>query len=193
MKLKSREKILIFFALIALSIWAFDHFYYTPQKKKIMQLEEEIKNADLRLKESPFFAQSVESIESEVASLDEKLKVIIDRTLKDEESRTFLKYLARESSRLQMKLLSLDIQQEELSKPAEEKTASQIQYKKITALMVLNTTYSALKAYLKDIEELPFLVTIDHLQVEKNNNVSLPLKATMGLDILIISASGEKR
>lgn len=193
MKLKSREKILIFFALIALSIWAFDHFYYTPQKKKIMQLKEEIKNADLRLKESPFFAQSVESIESEVASLDEKLKVIIDRTLKDEESRTFLKYLARESSRLQMKLLSLDIQQEELSKPAEEKTASQIQYKKITALMVLNTTYSALKAYLKDIEELPFLVTIDHLQVEKNNNVSLPLKATMGLDILIISASGEKR
>lgn len=193
MKLRSREKILIFFVFIALAIWIFDHFYYTPQKKKIHQLKEEIKSFDLRLKESPFFAQSINGIESEVADLEEKLKIIIDRTLKDKESRAFLKYLARDSSRLQMKLVSLDIKEEKLSQPAEEKTTSIFDYKRISALMVFNTTYSALKTYLKDIEELPFLVTVDNIQIEKNNEAPLPLKVTMGLDILIMSASGAGR
>lgn len=190
MKLKSREKILIFFVLIALAIWAFDHFYYTPQKKKMKLLKEEIRNAETRLQGSPFFAQSVNTIESEVTSLDKKLKVIIERILKDEESRAFLRYLARDSARLQMKLISLDIQEEKLSHNAEEKLTSPFHYKKITTLIVLNTTYSALKAYLKGIEELPFLVTVDHLQIEKNENISLPLKATLRLDILIMSSSG---
>ncbi|MGB9715562.1 MAG: hypothetical protein ACPL1G_04050 [Thermodesulfovibrionales bacterium] len=193
MKLKSREKILIFFALVALAIWSFDHFYYTPQKKKIKLLKEEIRNADIRLQESPFFAQSVKDIETEVASLDDKLNVIIDRTLKDKESRAFLKYLAKDSSRLQMKLISLDIQEEKLTSHAEEKSTSQSPYKKITTLVVLNTTYSALKTYLKDIEELPFLVTINHIRIEKNNDLPLPLKATMGLDILVKPDSGAGR
>lgn len=192
MKLRSREKILIFFVLIALAIWAFDHFYYTPQKKKINLLKEEIRNVDIRLKESPFFAHSVKTIESEVATLDDKLKVIIERTLKNEESRAFLRYLARDTARLRMKLVSLDIKEDELKHPIEEKTTSPYHYKKITTLMVLNTTYSALKTYLKYLEELPFLVTIDHLQIEKNEGISLPLKATLRLDILIKSSSGEE-
>lgn len=193
MKLKSREKILIFFVLIALAIWTFDHFYYTPQKKKMKVLKEEIRNADIRLQESPFFAQSVNTVESEVASLDKKLKVIIEKTLRDEESRAFLRYLARDSSRLQMKLISLDIQEEKLTHPAEEKSISPFHYKKITTLMIFNTTYSALKAYLKDIEKLPFFITVDHIQIEKNEGMSLPLKATLRLDIIIKSSSGGGR
>jgi Tfp pilus assembly protein PilO len=193
MKLKSREKILIFFVFIAIAIWAFDHFYYTPQKRKIQQLKEEIKSADLRLRESPFFAQNVNGVESEVASLEEKIKIIIDKTLKDRESRAFLRYLARDSSRLQMKLISLDIKEEELLPPAEEKNTSILDYKRVSALMVFNTTYSALKTYLKDIEELPFLLSVDHIQIEKNNEVPLPLKATIGLDMLIMSSYGAGR
>jgi len=193
MKLKSREKILIFFVFIAIAIWAFDHFYYTPQKRKIQQLKEEIKSADLRLRESPFFAQNVNGVESEVASLEEKIKIIIEKTLKDRESRAFLRYLARDSSRLQMKLISLDIKEEELSPPAVEKNTSILDYKRVSALMVFNTTYSALKTYLKDIEELPFLLSVDHIQIEKNNEVPLPLKATIGLDMLIMSSYGAGR
>ena len=42
MVVKKREKILIFFAILAVAIWAFDRFYYTPQKKKITTLKEEL-------------------------------------------------------------------------------------------------------------------------------------------------------
>ena len=190
MVLKSREKILIFLVLIAVAIWAFDHFYYSPQKKKISQLKEEIKSADLRLKESPLFIQGVEDMESEVSRLEKELQGLIERMLKGEESRALLKHLARDSYRLQMKLISLDLQEERISPPEEGKATSPFQYRKVTALMVLNSTYSALEAYLKSIEELPFLVTVDHLQVERNDDGTFPLlKVTMGLNVLVMSVS----
>jgi Tfp pilus assembly protein PilO len=176
--------------LIAVAIWAFDHFYYSPQKKKISQLKEEIKSADLRLKESPLFIQGVENMESEVSRLEKELQGLIERMLKGEESRALLKHLARDSYRLQMKLVSLDLREERISPPEEEKATSPFQYRKVTALMVLNSTYSALEAYLKSIEELPFLVTVDHLQVERNDDGTFPLlKVTMGLNVLGMSVS----
>jgi Tfp pilus assembly protein PilN len=189
MVLKSREKVLIFLVLIAVAIWAFDHFYYSPQKKKISQLKEEINSADLRLKESPLFIQGVENMESEVSRLEKELQGLIERMLKGEESRALLKHLARDSDRLQMKLISLDLREESISPPEEEKATSLFQYRKVTALMVLNSTYSALEAYLKSIEELPFLVTVDHLQVERNNGTFPLLKVTMGLNVLVMSVS----
>src|SRR4030066_2225660 len=115
MVLKSREKILIFLVLIAVAIWAFDHFYYSPQKKNVLQLKEEIKSADLRLKESLLFIQGVENMESEVSRLEKELRGIIERMLKGEQSRRLLKHLARDSYRIQMKLISLDLQEEKIS------------------------------------------------------------------------------
>jgi hypothetical protein len=109
--------------------------------------------------------------------------------LKGEESRALLKHLARDSYRLQMKLISLDLQEERISPPEEGKATSPFQYRKVTALMVLNSTYSALEAYLKSIEELPFLVTVDHLQLERNDGISPLLKVTMGLNVLVMSVS----
>jgi hypothetical protein len=55
--------------------------------------------------------------------------------------------------------------------------------------MVLNSTYAALEAYLKSIEGLPFFVTVDHLQVERNDGTFPLLKVTMGLNVLVISVS----
>src|SRR4030042_1431380 len=40
MALKSREKILIIFVLVAVSIWAFDRFFYVPRQKEILSLYE---------------------------------------------------------------------------------------------------------------------------------------------------------
>ena len=61
MKFKRREKLLIFFVTIAIAIWVFDHVYYTPQKKEILKLKEEVKASDLKLKESFIFVKSVEN------------------------------------------------------------------------------------------------------------------------------------
>ena len=114
MKLKSREKILVVLAIIAIAIWAFDRFYYTPQIHKMKLLEAEIKAADLKLNESLLMAKGMETLEAEVLHQEGELKRLSERTLKGEEFRTFLKHLARESDPLQMKVISLTPQEEKL-------------------------------------------------------------------------------
>jgi len=187
MVLKSREKILIFFVVLAIVIWAFDHFYYTPQKKKISRLKEEIKSADLRLKESLFFDQGMEFVESEVSRLEKEFQMLTEQTLRGEEFRVFLKHLARDSDRLQMKIVSMDLKEERISPPEKEKTNIPQQYSKVTVMMVLYSTYNAVEAYVRSIEELPFIVSVDNLQVEKNDIKSPLLKVTMWLNVLIMS------
>ena len=187
MVLKSREKILIVLAVIVIAIWAFDHFYYTPQSRKIQRLKAEVKAADLKLNESLLLTKGVETLEAEVLRQEEELKKLSERTLKGEEFRTFLKHLARESDPLQMKVISLIPQEEKLPPPEGKKEASASQYRRVSVQMVLHSTYAKLGAYLKGIEELPFLIHVDNLQVEKNEEVQPLLKVTMGLSMYITS------
>jgi HAMP domain-containing protein len=102
MAMKNREKMLIFFAVIAVAIWVFDHFYYAPQSRRLSALREEVKAADLKLKESTLFTQGVEAAEAEVSRLEDELKRLNERMLRGEEFRTFLRHLGRDSDRLQM-------------------------------------------------------------------------------------------
>jgi Tfp pilus assembly protein PilO len=187
MKLKSREKILIVLAIIAGAIWAFDSFYYTPQNRKMKTLNDETKAADLKLNEYLQYAKGVETVEAEIARLERDLKKLNERVLKGEEFRTFLRHLARESDPLQMKIISLIPQEEKISLPEGKKGTLASQYKKVSIQMVLHSTYSKLGAYLKGIEELPFFVNIDSLQIEKNEEIQPLLKVTMGLSMYIIS------
>jgi Tfp pilus assembly protein PilO len=186
MKLKSREKILIIFVIIAIAIWAFDRFYYTPQSRKISKFKEEIKAADLKMDQFLLLTKGVETVEAEVTRLERELKALSERTLKGEEFRAFLRHLARESNSLQMKIISLTPQEEKLSLP-EGKKESAFQYRKVTIQMVLHSTFPKLGSYLKEIEKLPFLVNVDSLQIERNEELSPFLKVTMGLSMHIIS------
>ena len=187
MALKSREKILIIFVLIAVSIWAFDRFFYVPQKKKILSLKEEIKAVDLKLNEYLLMTKGVETVETEVARLEKELKKFPKRALRGEEFRAFLRHLARSSSRLQMKMISLTPQEEKSSLPEEKKGTASPPYKKVMIRMVLHSSYAALETYLQGIEELPLLVTVDHLQIEKEEEIRPFIKVTIGLTVVILS------
>jgi len=187
MKLKSREKILILFVVIAIAIWAFDFFYYTPQSRKIKTLKEEVKAADLKLNESLLVTKGMETLEAEVIRQEEMLKRLNERTLKGEEVKTFLKNLARESDPKQMKVISLNPREEKVTLPEKKKETSVSQYKKVLVQMVLHSSYSKLEAYLKGIEKLPFLIQVEQLQIERNEEVEPLLKVTLGLSMYIIS------
>ena len=187
MKLKSREKILILFVVIAIAIWAFDFFYYTPQTRKMKTLKEEVKAADLKLNESLLVTKGLETLEAEVIRQEEMLKRLNERTLKGEEFRTFLKNLARESDSKQMKVISLNPREEKVTLPEKKKEASVSQYKKVLVQMVLHSTFSKLETYLKGIEELPLLIHVDHLQIERHEEVEPLLKVTLGLSMFIFS------
>ena len=181
------KKIFLFFVIIAIAIWAFDAFYFTPQKRKITALNEEVRAADLKLKESVTFTKGVETIETEVSRLEEELKKLSERMLRGEEFRAFLKHLGKDSDRLQMKMISLTSQEEKISLPEGKKATSALQYRKVAIHMVLHSTFPALRTYLKGIEELPFLVMVDSLQVERIWETTPFLKVTMGLSVYVIT------
>jgi Tfp pilus assembly protein PilO len=189
MVLKSREKILIVLAVIVIAILAFDRFYYTPQSRKIQRLEAEIKAADLKLNEFLLIAKGVENLEAEILRQERELKRLSDRTLKGEEFRSFLKHLAKECEPLQMKVISLIPQEEKLLPSEVKKQTSASQYRRVFVQMVLHSTYTKLGTYLMGIEELPFLINIDNLQVERNEEVQPLLKVTIRLSIYIIEES----
>jgi len=189
MVLKSREKILIVLAVIVIAILAFDRFYYTPQSRKIQRLKAEVKAADLKLNEFLLVGKGVETLEAEVLRQGEELKRLSERTLRGEEFRTFLKHLGKESDPLQMKVVSLIPQEEKLPLPEGKKETSASQYRKVSVRMVLLSTYTKLGGYLKGVEELPFLIHVDNLQVEKNEEVHPLLKVTMGLNMYMMEES----
>jgi Tfp pilus assembly protein PilO len=187
MGLRSREKILISFALIAVFIWAFDRFIYVPQQKEILRLREEIRALDLKWNESQLLTKGLETVGTEVARLEKELEKFPKRTLRGEEFRAFLRHLAGSSSRLQMKMISLSPQEEKGSLPEEKKETSFPVYRKVMVRMVLHSTYGALESYLQGIEELPLLVTVDHLQIQKEEEIAPLIKVTLGLRVFIQS------
>ena len=186
MVLKSKEKILLIFVLIAIAIWGFDRFYYTPQSRKISKFKEEIKVADQKMEQFLLLTKGVETVEAEVTRLEGELKALSERTLKGEEFRVFLRHLARETNSLQLKVISLIPQEEKFSLP-EGKKDSTFEYRKVTIQMVLHSTYTKLGVYLKEIEKLPFLVNVDSLLIERTEEVQPFLKVTMGLSMHIIT------
>src|SRR4030043_2244264 len=118
MTLKSREKVLIIFAVIAVVVWVFNYFYFTPQSRKIKALKAELKAIDLKSDESVLVTKGVETLEAEILRQEEAVKRLSDRTLRGEEFKTFLRHLAKESDSLQMKVVSLTPQEENLPPPA---------------------------------------------------------------------------
>jgi Tfp pilus assembly protein PilO len=188
MALKNREKTLLLLAIIAIAVGAFDRFYYSPQKKIILNLKEQIKAADLKLKEYGQFTQGMETVEADVSRLEKELQGLSERMLRGEEFRALLRHLARDSDRLQMKIISLTPQEEKTSLPEGDKETSAPRYNRVAIQIVLQATYPSLGTFLKGIEDLPFLVTVDNFQIERNEETLPFLKATLGLSVHVISS-----
>jgi len=186
MVVKKRERILIFFAILAVALCAFGRFYYTPHMKKITTLKEEAKAADLKLKESVLFTREVETVEAEVVRLEKELQSLSDKMFRGEEFGAFLKHLRGESDRLQIKMISMTTQEEKPTLPAGKKPRSAFQYRRVAIQTVLRSRLNPLETYLKGIAELPFLVAVDHLQVERIGDGTSFLKVTIGLSVFVV-------
>jgi Tfp pilus assembly protein PilO len=187
MKLKSREKILLILVGIVIAAVAFLEFYYDPQKRKISFLEAEVKATDLKLAESLLLTQGANTVEVEVTRLEQELDRLRKKTLKGEEFGAFLRHLARESDPLQMKIVSLVPQEEKPTLPEGQKGESAFQYRKVAVQMVIHSTYNKLGSYLKEIRDLPFLINVDHLQIERSEETRPFLIVTLGLSMYIIT------
>jgi hypothetical protein len=154
----------------------------------------EIKAADQKMEQFLLLTKGVETAEAEVTRVEKELQGLSERTLKGEEFRAFLRHLARESDPVQMKVISLTPQEEKLLLPVGtdsyregKKESTAFRYRKVTIQMVFHSNFAKLGAYLKEIEKLPFLVNVDSLQIERNEEILPFLKVTMGLSMHIVT------
>jgi Tfp pilus assembly protein PilO len=188
MKLNNRETLLITIMVIAIGVWAFDQFYYTPRSRKIVRLKEEIQSADLKLKESLILTKGLETTEAEVSQLEKKLKAFVPKTEKGGEFKTFLNHLAGESQRLHMKIVSIAPQKEAGISPKEHGENPLPPYEKVPVSVVLHSGFNSIGDYLKSIEELPLLLDISGVRIEKEEGLFPLLKATITLTLYTHSA-----
>ena len=188
MKLNRRETLLVTFMVIAIGVWAFDQFYYTPRSRKIVRLKEEIQSADLKLKESLILTKGLETTEAEVSQLEKKLKAFVPKTEKGGEFKTFLNHLAGESQRLHMKIVSIAPQKEAGISPKEHGENPLPPYEKVPVSVVLHSGFNSIGDYLKSIEELPLLLDISGVRIEKEEGLFPLLKATITLTLYTHSA-----
>jgi Tfp pilus assembly protein PilN len=186
MALQKREKRLLVLVMVAIAVLLFDRFFYAPQQRKVMRLKEEAKMADRKLQELTLLAQGLEASEAEITRLEEELKSLSGRTLRGEEFRAFLRHLARQSDPLQMKIVSVVPSEEKVIPSAEKKGTMLADFRRVTVQLVLHSTFSRLESYLRGIEELPFLVRVEGLQIERNEEAHPLLKATLKLRMFII-------
>jgi hypothetical protein len=187
MALKKREKILLIGVLIAVAIFLFDRFFDTPMNRKISSLKGEVKAADAKLSEFALLSKGLETAEADIIRLEEELKGLSERTLRGEEFRVFLRHLGRASDPFQMKVISIIPSEEKLVQPEEKKGGIPPDARKVTVQLVLHSTYAKLESYLKGIEELPFLIQIEGLQIERNDEALPLLKVALSLTMYMIA------
>ncbi len=188
MALKSREKVFLSFALIAIAILIFDQVYYTPQSRKISRLKGEIKAAESRSKESLLLTKGIKTEEAGLSRLEKELQGLKRRTPSRDRFEGFLKHLAGESNRLQLKMVSLVTHGEVTaspSSPEEKKKPSSPQLEKVNLELHLHADFNSLGRYLKAIEELPLLAVVNNLQVERDEKLFPLLKVTLGLTVYL--------
>jgi hypothetical protein len=186
MAMKRREKILLVAALVALAIFLFDRLFYTPQHRRVLRLQEEVKAANHKLSELEILSKGLKTSEAGIDLLEKELKGLTDRTLRGEEFRAFLRHLARESDPLQMKIISITPFEEKIAPSDEKKGTVSPDSKMVTVQLVLHSTFAKLESYLKGVDGLPFLVQIDSLQMERNEEAQPLLKVILGLKMYII-------
>ncbi len=184
MKLKRREKILLLFCLIAVSFYFFDLFYYKPRGKRIKTIEGEIKAIDNKIQELTLLTKGIETLSSKVKELEDKLRGVNEKPLKGEEFKAFLNHLAKESNPRLMRVISLKPVEEEITTDKDgERIGSKI--KKISISMILYSTFQKLQGYINEIEKLPFLIHIEGLQVERDEEIYPLLKITLKINLFI--------
>lgn len=186
MAMKRREKVLLVAVFIALAIFLFDQLFYTPQHRRVLRLQEDVKAANNKLSELNLLSKGLETSEAEIALLEKELKGLTERTLRGDEFRAFLRHLARESDPLQMKIISITPFEEKITPSEEKKGTVSPDTRIVTVQLVLNSTFAKLDSYLKGVEGLPFLVQIESLQMERNEETQPLLKVILGLRMYII-------
>ena len=175
--MSKREKIMVGTAVSAVVFMFFFLFFYQPKKKGVLRLQEEIKTVNLEIEKIARAIPGLRKLEEEVA-LEQKSASLVKRIPSGEKPvQELLRQLAAEASRLDMDVISVK------SGEASESPHGESPYKRLAVVMNIQCPYRHLGSYLKRISDLPGLVTVDELEIVRDNRIFPKVKVKLALGV----------
>jgi len=174
-----REKIMIGTAVSAVVFMSFYMLFYQPKKKELLRLQEEIKTVDLEIERIVRAIPRLRKLEEEVAREQKSISLFKRIQSGEKPVQKLLRQLAKEASGLDMDVISLEFRDGSES-PHEESP-----YKRLTVVMNIQCPYRYLGSYLKGISDLPGLVTVDELEIVRDNQIFPRVKVKLTLSTFV--------
>ncbi len=170
-----REKIMIGTAVSVVVFLSFHMFFYQPEKKGVLRLQEEIKTVDLEIERIAGAIPGLKKMEEEVTREQKRVFWVMKTMSGKQQVKELLRQLAEEADRLDMAVISLGLG-EELESPHKKSD-----YERLNIVMNIQCSYDHLSSYLKKLEELPGLVTVDEIEIVRDNRIFPRVKAKLAL------------
>ena len=144
--------------LCTLALIFFYAFFYRPQAKRMERFQEELKKITGNLKEAEGKSALLPSVRKRISQLEEEFVFLQKKVPEEEDLPAAVQSLAKEAKRLGIIIVAL---------APSEKKEEKSELTSFSLKMELESSYQTLARYLEAIEELPLLVTVEDLVVEK--------------------------
>lgn len=174
-----REKIMIGAAVSAVVFMCFYMFVYKPQKKEALRLQEKIKTVDIEIERIVRAAPGLRKLEEEVTREQKRVSLVKKAMSGEQQMLELLRQLARQAYRSDMDVISLGSAEE--SESSHEKS----RYKRLTTVINIQCPYRQLGSYLKRLSDLPGWVTVDGLQIVRDNQIFPRVQVKLTLSTFI--------
>lgn len=172
MKLKQREKILIFGGAGIIVMWLLYSYVYLPKRSEGKRLGQEIGFIDQSIKSNREIMQNSKMLEAEIEQLQQELGKI--RAVMGGKRQIFqvMEQLEEEPFKSNIKLVSIQPLSEETKLGSPGVTGpSQSAYTRFSIDMKLECRYKAIGPYLEALESLPMLITIQKVSIEGDEDI----------------------
>ena len=174
-----REKIMIGAAVSAVVFMSFYMLLYQPEKKELLRLQKEIKTVNLEIERIAIAVQGLRKLEEEVALAQKRASLVRRIPSGEKPVQELLRQLAAKASRLDMDVISL--KSGEVSESPQEESP----YKSLAVVMNIQCPYRHLGSYLNGINDLPGLITVNGLEIVRDNQIFPRVKVKLTLSILV--------
>lgn len=166
-------------AVSAVVFVCFHMFFYQPKKKELLRQQEEIKTVNLRIEKIARAIPGLGKLEEEVALAQKRASLVRKIPSGEKSVQELLRQLAAKAARLDLDVISLKSGKE--SESPNEKSP----YKRRTVVMNIQCPYRHLGSYLKGINDLPGLVTVDELEIVRDKRICPRVKAKLTLFVWV--------
>ncbi len=157
-------------AVCSLALVLFYAFFYRPQAKRLATIQKELMTVINSVKEKEGKASLLPSARKKISELEEEFVVLQEKVPEEGNLTRVIHSLAKEAERLGITIVAI---------APSGKSETRAKVKRFPIEIDVESSYWLLTSYLKSIENLPALFTIDDLVIEKRETLLPNLKVRL--------------